>query len=137
MHALDDVDEGVRAAALAATRVIRAVDEDVVTRVDDLLNGGAPWSDELRAGAAGALADVRESAKARAVDALARALRPKSRSLVTFFKNDADNESPLVLTTVARVLLNIGGAEGRKHVERRLAASRGEIKKALSELLSG
>ncbi len=135
VHALDDIDEGVRAAALAGIRAIRAVDEDVVTRVEQVLSGAIPASDELRAGAAGALADVRESAKARAVEALVRAIRPKTRSIVSLFKNDADTENVLVLTTVARVLIAIGGAEGRKEVERRASSSRGELKKALGELV--
>ncbi|MBK8258461.1 MAG: serine/threonine protein kinase [Polyangiaceae bacterium] len=135
VHALDDIDEGVRTAALSALRAIRAIDEDVVTRVDSVLNSGAPSSEDLRAGAAGALADVRESAKARAVDVLTRALRPKTRSLVSIFKSDTDGDSVLLLTTVARVLLHIGGTEGRKEVERRMGSSRGELKRALQELL--
>jgi serine/threonine protein kinase len=135
MHGLDDVDEGVRAASFAGLRSIRCVDEMVVSRVDQALNGGAPASDELRAGAAGALADVSESARTYAIAALSRTLRPKARSVLSLFKTPDDGDGLLVLVTVARVLLAIGGAEGRKEVESRAASSRGELKKALVGML--
>jgi hypothetical protein len=130
-HALDDVDEGCRAAAFAGMRMIHGVDEAVVARVDQLLNGGAPASDELRAGAAGSLAEVTESARGAAIEVLARTLRPKPRSVLSLFKTPDDGEGVLVLATVARVLLVLGGAQGRKEVEQRAASSRGELKKAL------
>ncbi len=136
MHALDDVDEGVRAAAFAGMRMIHGVDEAVVARVDQLLNGGAPASDELRAGAAGSLAEVTESARGAAIEVLARTLRPKPRSVLSLFKTPDDGEGVLVLATVARVLLVLGGAQGRKEVEQRAASSRGELKKALSGMLA-
>ncbi len=135
LHALDDIDEGVCAAAFAGLRSIRCVDEEVVAHVDRVLIGGAVTSDELRAGAAGALAEVRDAARPRAVDVLTRALRPRQRSMLSLFKNADDNESVLVLTTVARVLLAIGGEPARKEVERRASQSRNELKKALTDLL--
>lgn len=136
MHALDDIDEGVRAAAFAGIRTIRGVDEAVVARVDQVLNGGSPASDELRAGAAGTLAEATESARASAVQVLLRAMRPKPRSMLSLFKNADDGDSLLVLVTVARLLLAIGGPEGRKEVERRVSSTKGEVKKALAALLT-
>ncbi len=136
MHALDDIDEGVRAAAFAGMRMIHGVDEAVVARVDQVLNSGVQASDELRAGAAGALAEVTESARAAAIQVLTRTLRPKQRSVLSLFKNADDGEGVLVLATVARVLLVLGGAQGRKEVELRVASSRGELKKALSGMLA-
>jgi hypothetical protein len=129
---LDDVDDGVRAAALTGLRKIGAIDEAVVRHVERVLTGASPASEELRAVAAAVLGDVAKEARPLAMAALLRALQPRTRSFLSRFTGTVPEEDARhVLEAVARALVTIGGAEGRAAVEKRANTTRGEVRDAL------
>jgi len=139
-HALlagvDDGDEGVRIAAIAGLKKIGAVDIEVVKKLGRLLQAGGPGSDELRAVAAAALGVAQLAGRTEAVAILARAIEPRSRSVVAMFRGDAaESDSTILVETIARALVAVGGEDGRKAVEKRAAKSGAELKTKLNAIL--
>jgi hypothetical protein len=64
------------------------------------------------------------------------ALEPRSTTFVGMLRGDtATRDTGLAVETAASVMLKVGGAEGRKFVERRMNASKGELKEKLAKLL--
>jgi hypothetical protein len=129
---LDDSDDGVRIAALTALRSLQSIDPDVVGRVDRILGGAVAASDELRSVAAAVLAEATPAARSSAGTTLRRALEPKPRRL--FAGEPAENA--LLVETVARSLIVLGGEEGRRAVEQRVGRSTGEVRDRLAKLLA-
>jgi len=139
-HALlggvDDADEGVRIAAIAGLKKIGAIDVEAVKRLGKLLQHGAPGSDELRAVAAAALGVTQLAARAEAMAILLKAIEPRSRSVVSMFRGDAaESDSTILVETIARALVAVGGDDGRKAVEKRASKSGAELKAKLSAIL--
>jgi hypothetical protein len=118
--ALDDADEGVRVAAWAALHRAGRVELPVVERVGKLLGGGEHGSDALKATAVAALASTEARARKRALEILLEAVAPKEQGgLLSRLRGPAKVElAPLVVETIARVLVKIGGADGRRAVEK-------------------
>ena len=134
--ALADADEGVRVAALAGLRRLGAVTREVVEQIGIITGPKLETSEELRAAALAALADVKPDARAPAFSVLMAALEPRSTTFVGILRGDtAARDSGLVVETAAAAMLKVGGAEGRKLVERRMNASKGEVKERLAKLL--
>ncbi|MFO0565650.1 MAG: serine/threonine-protein kinase [Polyangiaceae bacterium] len=134
---VNDTDDGVRIAALAGLRQTGLIDQLAVSRIDRILNATSGATEELRAAAAGALSAVNGEARPAAIDVLRRALRPVRMSFMAMIKDAAGSpsESVLVLTTIGRVLIALAGPLGKSDVEARARASRGEVKKALLQLV--
>jgi len=128
---LDDADDGVRIAALTGLRALQSIDSDVVSRIDRMLSGAVSASDELRAVAAAVLADAAPAARSSAGITLRRALEPKPRRLFA----GEQSENGMLVETVARSLIALGGEEGRRVVEQRAAKSTGEVRDRLIKLL--
>ncbi|MBI2389536.1 MAG: protein kinase [Deltaproteobacteria bacterium] len=136
VQALDDVDESVRMVAITGLKKIGAVDPDVVRRLGKVLGMGTTASDELRAVAAAALGAAQLAGREEAVAILARAIEPRSRSVVSMFRGaDAESDSTILVETIARSLIAIGGEEGRKAVEKRAGKSGAELRAKLGAIL--
>jgi hypothetical protein len=133
--ALDDQDEGVRVAALTGLRRVGEIDAVLVRRVERFLTGDAPAGDDVCAVGAALLADVVPEARADAVNVLCRAIEPRSRSVVAFLRGEPQADRSLVVETIGRVLVAIGGDRGRAAVEKRASRSSGPLKDRLSAIL--
>jgi serine/threonine-protein kinase len=132
---LQDPDDGARITALAALRKHGAIDRDVVHVIERMLTGASAGGAELRVAAAAALGDTTGPARAAAVEALARALKPTSGSLILKLVA-SDASEPMVVTAMARVILAIGGAEGARAVEARASRAGPELRRQLHDLLN-
>ncbi|MBI2892482.1 MAG: protein kinase [Deltaproteobacteria bacterium] len=133
---LDDPDDGVRVAAVAGLRRVGGVDAEVVLRIEKILSGVTPAGDDLCATAAAALFDVVQDAKPGAVEVLVKAMEPRRGGVVSRFVGSGKGQaSPLVVETIARVLLAIGGKDGRSAVEGRAAGASGALRSRLRALL--
>jgi serine/threonine-protein kinase len=132
---MEDADDGLRIAALAALRKHGGVDRELVRRIERILSGGVPAGSDLRVAAAAALADTTGMARGEAVQVLTAALKPVTGSFFSKLVTADAGEDPLVVTTMARVLMAIAGPEGARTVEARAARASGELKKQLGELL--
>ncbi len=134
---LRDPDEGVRIAAFTAVRRTGGVDVEVVKIVSALLADPDSSTPDLRAVAAAALAGVTTSARTDAISVLTRALEPRTKSALSFFRNaPTHDDEALTIETVARALLTIGGGDGRRLVERRATRSTGDVQRRLTRLLA-
>lgn len=137
LAALDDADEGVRVAVLGGLRRVGGIDATVVERIDEILSGDVVAGDDLCASAAAALFDVAEEARPAAVETLTRALDPKARSTLSRIVGGGSkaSDSPLVVETVARVLIALSGPDGRSLVEKRAERSPEPLRGRLLALL--
>jgi hypothetical protein len=134
--ALDDADEGVRVIALTGLRKVGEVDASVVRRVERFLTGATSAGDNVRAVAAALLTDVVPEARSDAIAVLCRAIEPRTRSFASMLRGEVTpQEDTLVVETIGRVLVQIGGEKGRVFLQRRIARSSGELKEKLSALL--
>jgi len=125
--------ESIRVAAIGALRRIGAVDSAVIGLARDVLVGGVAGSLELRAALAAALQDAVPEQRQAAHDLLVEVIRPRSSLFGVLRQTPA--EDPLVVETVARALIAMSGPEGVREVQRRAAASKGELKIRLERLL--
>jgi hypothetical protein len=133
---LEDPDDGLRIAALAALRRGGGIDREAVRRIERLLTGAVPAGDELRTSAAAALGDSLGTARAAAAEVLAQVLKPQTQSFFTKLVTVETSESPLYVLTMARTLLAIGGPEASKVIELKASRSRPELRRQLEELLT-
>jgi serine/threonine-protein kinase len=133
---LEDSDDGLRIAALAALRRGGGIDREAVRRIGLLLSGAVPAGEELRTSAAAALGDALGTARAAAAETLSAALKPASNSFFSKLVTVETTESALYVLTLARVLLAIGGPEAAGVIQLKASRSRTEIRRQLEELLS-
>ncbi len=113
---LKDPDEGARVAAIRGLRDLRAIDDHVVRKAEEILgNSGAGGTAALVA-MAEALGDAHDDARPLAVAALRRALTPKG-GMFAVLRKSTPTAPPVVVIAMARSLVAIGGADGIKHVE--------------------
>jgi serine/threonine protein kinase len=130
---LDNADEGVRIAALAALRKVGGVDENVIVRIEKMLGKGGT---DLRAAAAAALADTLPHARAQASAILRQALLPQAKGVLARIRGPAAApEDPLFVLALSRALLTIGGPEGREAVQARAAQADDALRAQILELL--
>ena len=134
---LEDADDGLRIAALGALRKHGGIDRELVRRIERILTGAVAAGTDLRSSAAAALGDTTGPARVQAVEALSLALRPASGGFLTKLVTVDVREDPVAITTMAQVLLALGGPEGARVVEARAAKSSAELKRQLQELLAG
>jgi serine/threonine-protein kinase len=112
-----DPDDGVRVAAVKGLRELRAIDEHVVRKLDEVLAPSVTQdtavSDALKTAVAEALAEASPDARPIAAAVLKRALSPKGG---VFMKRMPAMPSA-VLIPMARAYVAIGGDEAKKLVE--------------------
>jgi len=133
--ALGDEEASVRRAACAALRRIKGLDVETAVELTKIACGDVESALELRVMAAAALAQCADGARVVCIEALRRIVDPPARSLRDLLGRP-NGENELVVATACRTLLAIGGDEGRRAVERRSAASGGELKRKLRAMLS-
>jgi hypothetical protein len=131
--ALSDEEESVCRAAIDGLRRVSGIDMLVLLRLEPILTGDADGSDELRAIAAAALVDVDVEQRGGALDALHRALNPRT-SVVNFFIK-ADEETPMLVEAICDTMLVIGGPKERRTVSKRASRSRQPLRRRLEALL--
>ena len=112
---LKDPDEGMRVAAIRGLRDLRAVDEHVVRKAEDIL-GNAEASPGVRVAMAEALADTTLEVRPLAAAVLRRALAPKGGMFAVLRKQAKAVPGP-VLLTMSTSLLAIDAAEAPKVIE--------------------
>ncbi len=108
-------DEGTRVASIRGLRDLRAVDEHVVRKAEDIL-GDAEASQGVRIAMAEALADTTVEVRSLAAVVLRRALAPKGGMFAVLRKQAKAVPGP-VLLTMATSLLAIDAAEAPKVIE--------------------
>lgn len=135
MDALEFAEEPTRIVAVMELRRVRGVDEQVVGILERLLTMRGSASEEMRAAAAAALADVVPSMRARAVALLGKGVEGK-RGFVAMLRGDGGSEESVIVTeSMARSLLALDRAEGTRAVKARIAKSDPLLRARLSALL--
>jgi len=129
-----EADEGVRIAIVEALRKTRGITRDAILHLDGVLNGSPPVANELKTAAAAALGDADAVARPQAAGVLARAIKPPQQGLLNKLVG-SESDDPLLVTTIAKSLLAVGGADAATLVESRAAKSSGEVKQKLLELV--
>ena len=114
-----DPDDGVRVAALKGLRDLRAIDEHVVRKIEEILLESSATqttsvSDALKAAGAEALAEAVPDARRMAASALKRALSPKGG--VFGMMKRGPSIPAAVLVAMARAYLAVGGDEAKATV---------------------
>ncbi|MBX3189943.1 MAG: serine/threonine protein kinase [Labilithrix sp.] len=135
MDALEFAEEPARIVAVTELRRLRGIDEQAVNVIERLLTMKGSASEELRAAAAAALADVGAGMRARALALLSKGVEGK-RGLVAMLRGDGSGEESLVVTeAMARALLSLDRAEGVRALKARLSKSEGLARQRLAALL--
>ena len=135
MEALEYSEEATRIIAITELRRLRAIDEPTLNVIERLLTTKGSASDELRAAAAAALADVTQSVKTRAIALLTKGVEGK-RGFVAMLRGDAGSEESVIVTeAMARALITLDRAEGVRAVKGRLSKSDGLLRARLTALL--
>jgi len=131
-----DPDDLVRVAAIVSLRQIGGIDDAIVALARDVLNAQVETSPDLRVAVAEALSDVAPEMRREAAAVLADALMPRSRSFMNvLLKVSSVVDDTRVTLAIACSILAVGGLEGRRTVERRLAASKPPLRDELERLL--
>ncbi|MBI4700213.1 MAG: protein kinase [Deltaproteobacteria bacterium] len=137
-EALSDPDEGVRLAALSGLRRAKSLGAEHVECLARLLDPSTALGEELRATAAASLGEIEPAGRPAAAQALMAALKPRPRSLMDRLRAQGEGQqSDLVLETMCRALLRVGGDDGRKAVAERAKQSKPETRRKLLGLLEG
>jgi serine/threonine protein kinase len=135
MDALEFAEEPARIVAVTELRRIRGLDEQAVGVLERLLTMKGSASEELRAAAAAALADVNPPMRTRAIALLVKAVEGK-RGLVAMLRgSDTGEESAIVTEAMARALLALDRNEGVRVVKSRISKSDGVLRARLTALL--
>lgn len=114
---LKDSDEGIRVAAIRGLRDLRAIDDHVVRKAEDILaDPRAEVSNGVRVAIAEALADTVDEARPLAALVLRRALAPKGGVFAVLRAKTKAAPAP-VLLAMARSFVEIGGADAPKLIE--------------------
>src|SRR4029079_8237603 len=105
MDALEFAEEPARIVAVTELRRIRGIDEQAVGVIERFLTMKGSASEELRAAAAAALADVLPIARTRAIALLTKGIEGK-RGVIAMLRGDGgSDESVMVTEAMARSLL--------------------------------
>ena len=113
---LKDPDEGVRVAAIRGLRDLRAIDDHVVRKAEDILGDATQVGHGVRVAIADALADTLDDARPLAASVLRRALAPKG-GVFAVLRAKAKAAPAPVLLAMARSFFEIGGADAPKLIE--------------------
>ncbi len=112
---LKDPDEGMRVAAIRGLRDLRAIDDHVVRKAEDILADNAAGSG-VRVAIAEALANTQDDARPLAASVLRRALAPKGGVFAVLRARAPSAPAPLLIA-MARSFSEIGGADAPKLIE--------------------
>jgi serine/threonine-protein kinase len=135
IDALELAEEPARIVAVAELRRIRGIDEQAVNVIERLLTMRGSASEELRATAAAALADVGPTQRTRAIALLAKGVEGK-RGFVAMLRGDGGTDESVVVTeSMARSLLALDRAEGMRAVRGRMSRADVQLRARLSALL--
>jgi hypothetical protein len=131
--ALRDDDDSVRRSAIDGLRRVGGIDMLALRRLEPILTATEDASEELRAVAAAALVDVDEGLRKAALDALHRALNPRSSMVSLFIK--AEDQNPMLVEAICRTMLLIGGSKERRTVSKHASRSRPPLRQRLETLV--
>jgi hypothetical protein len=135
LEALEYAEEPARIVAIQELRRLRAVDEQVVTMIERLLTLRGTASEELRATAAAALADVMPALRVRALGLLTKGVEGK-RGFVAMLRGDGGTEESVIVTeAMARALLALDRNEGVRAIKERLKKADGMMRVRLAGLV--
>jgi tRNA A-37 threonylcarbamoyl transferase component Bud32 len=134
IEALDSGDSLRRIQSIAGLRRLGAIDGEVVAKLAELVSPLCSEDGDLRVAAAVALGEVDASARRAAIDALNAALIPRAGGIVGIMRGDRNDG--LLLETVARVLIELAGEEGRRMVAARAVRARPSVRPRLEALLA-
>ncbi len=114
LASLQSQDELTRIAALRGLRALNGVDEFVVRKVEGILEGSAPASDDLRIAAAEALTVTGPAARATATRLVANALS-KGDAMLSMVRGG--KAGPTAIVAFARATLLLAPSDGRSLVK--------------------
>jgi eukaryotic-like serine/threonine-protein kinase len=134
-----DPDEGARVAAIRALRDLKAIDEHVVRKAEDMLAEGAvtstaPAGDALKAAVAEALSEANDEARGAAAAALRRQLAPKG-GVFGMLRSRAPVMAPPVLLSMARAYGILAPEDARKLIDELVKGCEDPLKTQLAGLL--
>ncbi len=134
-----DTDDGARIAALRGLRNLKAIDEHVVRKAEDMLAEGAvtstaPAGDALKAAVAEALSEANEEAKAHAAAALRRQLTPKG-GVFGMLRSRTPAMAPSVLLAMARAYAAVANDDAAKLIDELARGAEDPLKTQLTGLL--
>ena len=113
---LKDPDEGMRVAAIRGLRDLRAIDEHVIRKAEDILGDPAQAGNGVCIAVSEALADTTEERRPLAALVLRRLLAPKT-GVFSILRTKTKTAPPVVLLAMARSFAHIGGPEAPKLIE--------------------
>jgi serine/threonine protein kinase len=135
LEALEFAEEPARIVAIQELRRLRAVDDHVVGIIERLLTMRGTASEELRAAAASALADVGVALRVRALGLLTKGVEGK-RGFVALLRGDGGSEESVIVTeAMARALLALDRNEGVRAIKERLKKADGMMRARLGALV--
>ncbi|MBI4701524.1 MAG: HEAT repeat domain-containing protein, partial [Deltaproteobacteria bacterium] len=139
LDGLSDADDAVRSAAIRGLRQIRGIDGEAVAALLGLIAPERHGSLDLRIMAAAALGDADKPARAAALSALCRLLDPPKKSFVARLldRRPEGEANPVLVETMCRALLRIGGERGAEAVRKRATAADPELRARLLGLIAG
>jgi serine/threonine-protein kinase len=122
-------DDIIRIAGIAGLRQLGAIDEHVVPRLQAILMGRVPASDEVRGAAAVALAHATASARDPAISILTQILGQDAGG-------PSSSTQDAIVVAVARSLLKLGGKQFNGLVSERAGTAAEPLRGQLRQLLS-
>jgi hypothetical protein len=137
IDALEFAEEPARIVAVTELRRMRGIDDHVVGIIERLLTMRGSASEELRAAAGAALADVAAPSRARALALLVKGVEGK-RGFVAMLRGDGGSDESVVVTeAMARALLSLDRGEGVRAIKARVSKSDGLMRARLTAILQG
>jgi serine/threonine-protein kinase len=135
VEALEYAEEPTRIVALTELRRLGAIDDYVFSVLERFLTMKGSASEELRAAAAAALADVPARLRARAIQLLSKAVEGKRGFFASLRGNTDSDESVVVMEAMGIALLKLDRNEGVRALKGRLSRSEGLMRARLSAVL--
>jgi len=132
LASLQAQDEATRIVALRGLRVLNAVDEFVVRKVEGILEGSVPASDDLRIAAAEALTVTGPAARATATRLVVNALA-KGDAMISLVRGG--KAGPPAIIVYARATLILAPNDGRSFVQAKAEKSVEPLRGQLLALL--
>jgi serine/threonine-protein kinase len=135
LGALPNADGSIVTAAVTGLRVLRAIDQHVLRRLDPIVCGSVTAPDELRVAAAVAIGESVPDARAEAAGLAVRAWNPARSSSMWGSSRPPPTPSPVFLVALARSLLALGVPNASAMIQERAATSPDPLRRQLASLL--
>jgi serine/threonine-protein kinase len=136
LGALQNADAQLVMSAVTGLRILRAIDQHVVRRLEPIVSGTVNAPEDLRVAAAAALGEASPEARQEAATIAMRAFNPTSRSTsVWTATRPPPTANPALAVTLARALLSLGVPNAVSIIQERAAGSPDVVRRQLTALI--